>query len=397
MLLYNKIIKMPIQRQERQTAPYNYETNTDVDNIYYNMTIPHNDGTNPDGSPSNARFFQVRSEPLLKAPASEYSVSIVRYSIPTSEIPIQIVPIEQAPANVLINKTTYGLSVKWNGNNYSYPVLWRTQSPSANVPVQTITGNNINTQFAEYYSLKSIEHFLDLINETIEAIVDDMVIDGFANPNPPFLFFDSATNLISLYTPRDWANNGLGTEPRLYLNGDLYDNFQNSFDGILETYTPAVLYQSWYFNIIDRLANHENLPIPYGANTLRTRQEFKSTLFLSTLSSVLFITNSLPVRSEWISGQNRQGNVQSVGDSYLQILTDFEVQVENLGDVRGIVNYVPTAEYRRSTMDSQTDITIVDIEIFYKDKFGNVFPLKIPRNGIATIKMLFEKKTTRTS
>lgn len=87
------------------------------DNIYYNVIIPHNDAVSAGRSiPTNADYFEIRATPLLSYPANEYLLSVVRMLIPTSEIPIQIIPIDISQPN--INKTLYSVTLTYNNNDY---------------------------------------------------------------------------------------------------------------------------------------------------------------------------------------------------------------------------------------------------------------------------------------
>ena len=120
-------------------------------NIFLNLTIPHKPGAVP-SAPSNAEFFQVRREGLLNGPASNYSLSVVRFTIPTVNIPIQICPIDPQlytalPTNRNINQSSYGIQIEWDGNFYSVPLQWITQNLESRVP----NPEDVENKLANFY------------------------------------------------------------------------------------------------------------------------------------------------------------------------------------------------------------------------------------------------------
>ena len=54
--------------------------------------------------------------------------------------------------------------------------------------------------------------------------------------------------------------------------------------------------------------------------------------------------------------------------------------------------YVPSAEYRLIDMKGDNDISTVDIQVYWKDKRGNLQPFILQSGASASIKILFTKK-----
>jgi hypothetical protein len=380
-------------------------------NTYLNITIPHIEDDEK-YSPSDAKFFQVRGEGLLRSPASNYMVSVVRFSIPTTNVPIQTIPIDEQkyqtnPALRDINRTAYGIRVEWDGHAYSVPLEWITQSESTEVPEPTDVGKDL-TRFFRYYSLYNINHFLDLLNTAVAGAVNQLVVnDSFPVAQPPFFKFDASTELISLYTPIQWANNFAtppnGSRPKLFFGTELYNNFGDSFQSNLITFAennPIVAppdFRNWELIIQNRTANQVELPAPYDTfDMLEIQQEYSSNILFTSFKSILITSNTMPIRSEWISGQSvggqNKGQTKQISDTSFQILTDFEVQADKLSELRTYIHYIPSAEYRRTTLEGDLDITNLDFSIFYRDNNGVIYPLQIPYGQTATIKILFEER-----
>ena len=100
----------------------------------------------------------------------------------------------------------------------------------------------------------------------------------------------------------------------------------------------------------------------------------------------------LPVISSNISNTATSLSVGSVAGGFLPIITDFETDRSSFDNVRINIQYFPTAEFRRINMRGNTPITHIDISIFWKDTFGVIFPLIMPENTTATVKILFEEQ-----
>jgi hypothetical protein len=54
--------------------------------------------------------------------------------------------------------------------------------------------------------------------------------------------------------------------------------------------------------------------------------------------------------------------------------------------------YNPSAEYRRISLTSNRPINNIDIQVFWRNKRGELKPFYVWSGGSASIKILFEKK-----
>jgi hypothetical protein len=74
------------------------------------------------------------------------------------------------------------------------------------------------------------------------------------------------------------------------------------------------------------------------------------------------------------------------------VLTDFQLTVTPSNNYNGEISYVPTAEYRWIDMTQGVNLNKLDLSAFWKDKYGNSFPIYLPVNCSANIKLLFRSK-----
>lgn len=99
-------------------------TGDEVNHIYYNVIIPNNpDGLDlPTGTATPATFVENRVQPLMKVP-SDWEMAIVRFSVPTSQIPIFVMPlIDQFNTNWDAS-VPYALGDRVDYNGYGYTAL----------------------------------------------------------------------------------------------------------------------------------------------------------------------------------------------------------------------------------------------------------------------------------
>lgn len=361
---------------------------------YYDVVIPHNDFIQNSGSPTPANFFQVRAEPLFSGKPSDYNMSIVRFTVPTQIIPIQIFPVRPVP-NTLINLSPYSVTLKFGAFTRQEYIIWNPEDLTAPVPPSpNLSLNYINSKYWQYYALYSYQHFARLINTALAAATVAIIGDGAPATGPPFITYSGITNLFTLNAPAAFLNTA-ATPIEIYFNQALSTNFTNSMDFTRYSYAdPFSAGAEVRLNVFDKVTNSVTLAAPYGL-TYIMEQEFNALANMASFTSLIVTSSSLPVRSEWISRQNVLGDPganTAIGDNSFKILADFEVLLENGLEVRRFVHYLPTAEYRRISLISDTPITSIDIQIYWKDQFDNLYEVLIPSHDVATIKILFEKK-----
>ncbi len=79
--------------------------------------------------------------------------------------------------------------------------------------------------------------------------------------------------------------------------------------------------------------------------------------------------------------------------NFQPIVTDFQPTFEGAGESRSTLQYFPQGEYRLINMNSTIPLKRVSIQIFWKDQFDVLHPLTIREGQDASIKLLFIKKS----
>ena len=89
---------------------------------------------------------------------NEYTLSVVRFTIPTVNIPIKYFPVIYNPANPSdINYSAYSISLKYNNITYTKHLEWKTQVDYVQLPQPPNPLPNAqvfnNPDYYQYYSL----------------------------------------------------------------------------------------------------------------------------------------------------------------------------------------------------------------------------------------------------
>jgi len=238
----------------------------------------------------------------------------------------------------------------------------------------------------------------------LKKIFDKLVIAGAPITAPAFFDYDPEIDRISLVVPRDYVTN----EVLIYSNVPLARNFGRSFDQIYYGYSDDVVVtgKAVLYVVDDDAVNYDVIDQPpYGSQTyIRVAQDYNTTSDISSFTSLVLTTRAIPIRHEWISLQSIKGAVplgtqlQGVASNnttqsgFLNILTDFEIDINSGSELRSRVIYNPSGEFRRVTLRGSSKITTVDVQVFWKDNYDNLYPLQIPAHEELTVKVLFEKK-----
>ena len=365
---------------------------TDSDYVYYNVSMTP-ERENGLINTTRARYFEVRDTGILNDYPENYNMSIVRFSIPTGYIPLKIVPIDVQQTD--INKTLYSVTLEWNGNIYQEFIIWKTQFPTAPRPESSNISNYRNEQYVLYYSVYNIDYLFNLVNEAYIRAFNKLVLDGAPISTPPFISLDKNTNLVTIYIPEDY----IPKDVFVYHNNYFNRNFLNSFSAEYQR-DPLFLGREVKIltkNIGTNINTLQYSPYPQTTYILMT-QQFATTQSMSSFSSIVIISRSLPFQAEWISRQTRRyendpeaSNIGVSSGDFLNILADYEIDQSKGWELGNVLIYLPTSEYRRMKLYGTTPITNIEIEVFWKDNFDNLYPVIIPEHKILTIKLLFEK------
>jgi len=417
---YNaKYQKKGYKKKERQFQPIN--NNSDVTHIYYDITIKNNN-TGYDGSgnitnkqaPVLCSFNQNRQNPYLNN-AEEYDVSVPYFSLDCTSLPLQVVQPRLGVRNVgpatsgsyTINgiPTVYGGYLTKSGVAYFFQVYWR---PEDSTLVSPATSTNTTTAMFSnpYFYNYSYEYFLNLLNSVIGYT---MINNAFISASVPSFSYNPVTQLFSFNARYNEWNNTAQTNPfntsayNIYLNEQLYSllgGLQSEYTTVPGT-TGVVAKQYFYhlLNIVDNAysnvyssgGNITTVPLTPSYNYIVSTQCYQTIELWNPIIAIVFIARNLSIININVGtpsiigpNPNPQTNASQVSN------TLFEIGISNRADPKFYYN--PTGQYILTNLLGITEVQDLYIDIFWKDSFGNLYPITLAEQAAMVIKLLFRKK-----
>lgn len=358
--------------------------------IYLNISMPF-DPERKDifNISSIAEYSQTFSESLLSKDSSNYCMSIVRMTIPTNLVPIKIFPCIPNPDDVKdVNMSSYFIVFKYGITEFKRHLRWDTLDFGTYPSLPDLQ----NPKNYIYYSMYSMQHFCNIINNCMGELMND--IYGFLPPPPPgliypqpYMTFDATTYLFSFIVNDIMTENSTsGTTLQILFDNELFFNFVY-FKAKFATYTNNFIsYPMQRFSFLNNPTLRYNLQVDdiYG-HTYKFSQEGDSTGTLTDFKVIRVSSNTLKINHELQSSAT-----DNYGGQYEPILSDFG-NVSSFKDILSFINYTPSAEYRRLTLKQGDKINQLQLNISWVDKRGFQYPLYIERDNILSLKILFEE------
>ena len=389
------------------------------DQVYFDITVSNFQSTTT--VPPVFAFNEQRTMPFIRNP-EEYYLSILRFTMETGSLPLFIPSIEPNQGDV--NKTIYSFTLEYTdpaipANVYSSGqqfIQWIPQDLSAPVPLPPSGNvNRIQNNSTGYYNCYSYSYWIYLIDLALQTAFDDLVtaVTGAGLPMlttyAPFLNWDTTANQAALYADEQGYTVDQGgvlvDTIRIYCNAPMFTLF-NSFPATYLGYqgiADGKNYQLIIPNIgavnLITITPVQLPPVPpalsitYRAIVLY--QEYSTIANWSPITALVFTSNTLPIQSNQVSTPVVYDDAEQVrfsgnNSNIANILTDM---VSSDGQYRPNMVYVPSAEYRLITMYGNRPLSNVDLNIFWRNKTGQLEPYRINSGECVTIKMAFLKKS----
>jgi len=346
---------------------------------YFDVQAVHQNNDNTDVP---LKFNENRTVAYLRDP-SKYFMSVVRFNLSTN-LPVFIPRIQTGQPDPNITIYTMYVHTKIGTADYSFKqtFAWETQS-NAPAPTSTV----IQSLETNYYYCYSYQYFLSLMNAQLANKLS--LINGLSK-----LWFelDRSTYNIKL----NFIASDITCNPRFFVNAPLANLLatmpmqslqasNNPYPSIINKPVSEIMWQN-----IDNQTLSTTTPVTVSTDASPLPN-------WNQISSVVFTSNNLPVVPSLTStpkvyGNNTGFGSVSSGNNTTAIITDFTVSVGPNSLYVPVIDYLPQAEYRLNDMEGNKELTNLDIEVYWKDKYGNLYPLLIPSGGVANLKILFRKK-----
>lgn len=365
-----------------------------LNNYYYNVTI---NNLNSNGNSIFASFSENRVQDILPEPSNNFYLTVVRFSIPGSEIPIFIMPVQLGQPDV--NLTPFSVTLSYLGNDFRVYLSYVTHDITAPIPAQPLISQDISSG---YYYVYTYQDMLNYVNTALASAFNSLK-SAFPTAPPteaPYFIYNPDTELISLVTQFSYS---LPNSISIYTNLSLL----TYFDALrVDFYGPNSINGKDSRFIIEFTHNNSYakpggiIPSPpANPDYLIFTQEFLALGKWNSMKSIVFLTGTLPINYESVpqSPLLSSTNISLGANNFRPILTDFEPYLDQIaGSTRSIFQFYVQGPYRLIDLTSSTTIRQFDVQVFWQDHFGQLYPVYISYGQVVTIKFLFIRKKTLT-
>lgn len=357
--------------------------------VYYDITIKNTQLSGSELQP--LRFSEMRNSPIIEG-AGDYSMSIVRFCLDTYSLPSFIADIEQFP-NTNVNKMIDTVSLEYTSTTVGPQNLtWVPTNEHISMPLP-LSASSPKQEDSEYYYGNSFRHYCDLVNTALATLTTQLktaVGVTLNNLLPPMMIWNNENQTASIVAQEEFYNWSRTNHVKIYFNRSLYakftslpavKNYNNVSSKIYKIYM-----KSDYSTKLVQLD-----PISAGSQVfIKTDQEYSTISNWSPVANICFTSPNLPIVatqiSEPINYNNKTNSQPKVSEP---IITDMAT-----GEMvyKPSLIYVPSAQYRFIDLFGNNNINNIDINVFWRDKDGQLHPFYLQSGGSCTIKILFKLK-----
>jgi hypothetical protein len=130
--------------------------------------------------------------------------------------------------------------------------------------------------------------------------------------------------------------------------------------------------------------------------TYQILQEYSTGPLWSPIESIVFTTSLIPVIPELVASPivyDNNGFASIGGDANITTtLTDFIIPMSTGNEYKPSINYTPAGEYRLASLFGKQPIHSIQVNVFYKDRYGNLIPITLASGCTGSLKILFRRK-----
>lgn len=379
------------------------------DKVYYDITVSNLATINT--PPPQLYFNETRNNPFVYDPESYY-LSIVRFSLDTQSLPILVPEIQ--PDQPDRDLTIYSVSLTWTNPASPFQTFTQQtfiefipQNKIATVPAPpSQTNTKLQNSQTAYYDIYNYQYWIYLINNAWETCFNDLntqvVGAGLTLPttHAPVMTWDTQQNIAVINADYAGYNDTTSNYIGMWFNPALYNLF-SSFPVLVESLVGGV--NGLNVRIITLLFGGGNLvyfpPTSAPASqyqAIQVIQEYSTISNWSPIGAVVFTSNTLPIVPNNISApaiyyNGTQFITGGNNSNIAQVLTDF---VGDEAQYKPFILYEPTAQYRLTNLVGNKPIYNLDIEVYYKNRVGELVPFRLGSGCTATIKILFTRRGT---
>ena len=378
--------------------------------VYLDLDVVNND-VESGAQPHPLVFEEVRNTPFLDGDCSNYFCSIFRFSIQTgSSLPVFIPRMDTAAlASGDLYKTAYKISLNYRSRVITQNVIFNKTVSSAflgSTPTNLIRPSLTSYNVGPFYHVYNYQDFVDMINTTLGNLWTALVA-SYASSVPgelsastyPFMEFDPGTNECTLFAEKSvfGSTPGVATPAQIIFNSrlfELFPGYQHMFLG----YDGDLNYTLKMNNRGSNLASFKNAAGTITYTYVQSFQEVSGVALWNPVASLVFCSSMLPILPTQTSKatviSNQQDNLTSNGNNnnLSNVLSDFQIAIEGSNQYRPIILYAPQSEYRLVDLFAGSNLNRINIQVFWKDHFGNLNPFLLEPGASAHMKLMVRRR-----
>ena len=311
-----------------------------ADHIYFNAEI---EGGEAD---TIARYDETRAQPLINR-MNEYEVSMVRFYLPTQNIPI-----------LLWKDNYWQVSLQLGNNVYS---KFLTFVPNTTQP--SVYGN----------AVWSYQYFIDRVNDAYTEAYNSLVSAEGAVPGitkAPYFTFDSKDELFTLVAEQAYDIKANPNTIKVQMNQYLY----NYFSGFQVTDDSSAVFSPTKYRFVIK-DNYNNVFL----GNINLKQEYSTLSVWYDCKKIRFVTN-LPVTKEQLSNS---------GNSQESIIFDYNFDIESF---QTALLYLPDGPRRWYSLESSDSLYNLSFDVYWIDRDDKKYRVYVPASNTLTFKIYFRKR-----
>jgi hypothetical protein len=348
-----------------------------------------NNADNNNAESRNLRFLETRDDNFISC-ASNYFLSVTRFELQSLSIP-QFIP-ELQMGQTDANKLIYQFWFSYNGvTSPAKNINFIPQNKVAPIPISPAGGFISQNIDDHYYDITNLQYWFFLLNKQIQAEYTAWAGGPSHVVDAPFFSITPQTGIIKVNADTDWdpLKYGAGNPLELHVNQSLF-NLLATLPWLKKQKNG--LHPNGYVLIFPDL---QEVPNPVTRVQAESHSSCKE--MHNPITDLVFTTGLFPVIPTQTSPPTVFGGVkilQNTGErnDIQPVITDFIVPVSQDNQYSPMVSYIPAGEYRLIDLYGDTGLSRIDINVYWKDKFGTNHPFQIEAGAWGSLKILFRRK-----
>jgi len=332
----------------------------------------------------------------------EYKMSIFRFDIATSYVPLRIVVLRDPGISFV--ELDDSITLSFGGFDVQTFLQWIPENNTTSQP--TLVSQ---LAYTDYYFLYSYQHWVKMVNiafQTAFAALSGLV--GLPTTVPPAMYYDAEAKKFHLIMDSTYINDAINIPSagiQIFFNGALHslhynypwqetsdlsvngkDYLLRVSDDVINIYDQTGVNPKIYYN------PYAVAVTPYASVLVIIRGEYQVMGSFTNIASISFRT-TLPVSNEIISPPitnfgSTQVNSNTSGG--IPLLTDFSISeaTEAVGSTRQILNFSSNIP-RYIDLSGRASVTQVELNVYFTTTNGEIRPLFFNDNGFLSMKLGF--------